>query len=172
MAGMEAKFDPLGMLAVLERHRVTYMLVGGVARVVQGAEELPRGLDIVPRLRAETLRRLGGALGELDARRVDGKRLSVDEESLAREPVLELMTNKGELKVVAQPEGTRGYDDLRRAARREYLGKGIRAEIASSPDLARMLAALGREQDADKLFELRRLIELERSRGRGIDRGL
>lgn len=164
----EPKFDPLGMLGTFERHRVTYIVVGGFARIVQGAEELTRGLDVVPRMRPEGLRRIGEALGELDARRADGKRFSFDEESLVREPVLELLTEKGELKLVAQPEGTRGYEDLHRAARREYLGKGIRAEVASPADLGRMLAALGREQDAGKLFELRRLMELERGLGVGL----
>jgi len=163
------RFDPLGLLGTLERHRVTYIVIGGFARIIQGAEELTRGVDVVPRLRTEEgLRRLGEALGELEARRADGKRFSFDAESLVREPVLELLTAKGELKLVAQPEGTGGYDDLRRAAGREYLGKGVRAEVASSADLGRMLAALGREQDAGKLFELRRLIELERGLGIGL----
>lgn len=170
MAGQEPRFDPLGLLGTLARHRVTYVVIGGFARVVQGAEELPRGLDVVPRMRTqEGLRRLGEALGELEARRADEKRFSFDEETLVREPVLELLTSKGELKLVAQPEGTGGYDDLRRAARREYLGKGVRAEIASTADLGRMLAALGREEDAGKLFELRRLMELERSLGVGLE---
>jgi hypothetical protein len=164
----ESKFDPLGLLGTFERHRVTYIVVGGFARIVQGAEELTRGLDVVPRMRSEGLRRLGEALGELDARRADGKRFSFDEESLVREPVLELLTDKGELKLVAQPEGTGGYEDLRRAARREYLGKGVRAEVASPADLGRMLAALGRVQDAGKLFELRRMMELERGLGVGL----
>ena len=65
------------------------------------------------------------------------------------------------------PEGTRGYDDLRRAANREPLGQGLRPSVASPGDLARMLAALGRDEDAEKLHQLRRLIELERARTRG-----
>lgn len=166
----EPRFDPLGLLGTFERHRVTYIVVGGFARIVQGAEELTHGLDVVPRMRPEGLRRVGDALGELDARRADGKPFSFDEESLVREPVLELVTAKGELKLVVQPEGTGGYEDLRRAARREYLGKGIRAEVASPADLGRMLAARGREQDAGKLFELRRLMELERGLGIELSR--
>jgi hypothetical protein len=169
VVGQGPKFDPLGLLKTLESHRVTYIVIGGFARIVQGAEELTYGLDVVPRMRTEEgLRRLGLALGELEARRADGKRFSFDQETLVREPLLELLTAKGELKLVVQPEGTGGYDDLRRASRREYLGKGIRAEIASPADLGRMLAALGREQDAGKLFELRRLIELERGMGVGL----
>jgi hypothetical protein len=67
--------------------------------------------------------------------------------------------------------GTRGgYDDLRRAATRERIGKGLRPSVASIGDLARMLAALGREQDLPPLQQLRTLAELERSLVRGIER--
>lgn len=86
--------------------------------------------------------------------------------------MLELQTDRGELKLIAQPAGTRGYDDLRRAANREPLGHGVRPAVASIGDLARMLAALGREQDLAPLGMLHRLAELERElgRGRGIER--
>ena len=57
-------------------------------------------------------------------------------------------------------------DDLRRHASREPLGRGVRPSVASVGDLARMLAALGREQDVPHLHELRRLRELERGPAR------
>jgi len=66
------------------------------------------------------------------------------------------------LKLVPEPAGTRrGFDDLRRAATREHIGEGLRPNVASLPDLARMAAALGREQDVERLRELRRMMELE-----------
>ncbi len=85
--------------------------------------------------------------------------------------MLELKTDAGELKVVPEPAGTRDYD-LRRAARREPLGQGLRPSVASIGDHVRMLAALGREQDRQPLLIVRRLIELEhvRSRGRVLER--
>jgi len=62
--------------------------------------------------------------------------------------VLALRTARGEVNVVPEPAGTgRGYDDLRRAATREHVGHGLRPSVASVPDLARMVAALGREAD-------------------------
>ena len=84
--------------------------------------------------------------------------------------VLELQTDAGELKIVPEPDGTRGYDDLRRRARREPIGRGLRPSVASPDDHARMLAALDREQDQVPLQTLQRLIELERElhRGRGL----
>lgn len=42
-------FDPRGLLAALDRHRVAYIIVGAFARVVQGADEITRSIDIVPR---------------------------------------------------------------------------------------------------------------------------
>ncbi len=170
MSSSRERFDPYAILAALDRHRASYVLIGGFARVLQGTEELTHGLDLAPSLRAENVRRLGLALEELDARLPNGKRPALDRD-LAMYEVLELRTDAGELKVVPEPVGTRGgYDDLRRAATREPIGRGLRPSVASIGDLARMLAALGREQDLQPLQQLRHLRELERSLVRGIER--
>jgi hypothetical protein len=155
-------FDPYAILAALDSRRVTYVVIGAFARVVRGAEEVPSGLDIVPSLRAENLRRLEVSLRDLEAVRVDCREISLDEAMTA---MIEATSPVGELKIVPEPEGTRGYDDLRRAATREHLGRGLRPSVASTGDLARMLAALGREQDSPKLQALRQVAELERSLG-------
>ncbi len=159
-------FDPYAILAALERRRVSYVVIGAFARVVQGAEEITHGVDVVPSIRGENLRRLALALEDLDAVRVDGEQLVLVKATIRDEPPLELRTPAGELKVVPEPAGTRGgYDDLRRAATREPIGKGLRPSVASTADLARMLAALGREDDMPKLLALRRLQALERTLG-------
>jgi hypothetical protein len=164
-------FDPIRVMEALNRQRVTYIIVGGLGRVIQGSDEITDGIDIVPSTRDENLRRLALALDDLNARRADGVALAL-ERDLARRPILELQTDAGQLKIVPEPAGTRGYDDLRRAARREPLGQGLRPSVASIGDHARMLAALDRAQDRQPLRTLRRLIELEheRSRGRVIER--
>ena len=159
-------FDPYAILAALERRRVSYVVIGAFARIVQGAEEITHGIDLVPAIRAENLRRLSLALEDLDASSVDAKQIVLDETTIRDEALLELRTPAGELKIVPEPAGTRaGYDDLRRAATREPIGKGLRPSVASTADLARMLAALGREADMPKLIALRRLQGLERSLG-------
>ena len=162
---MAESFDPLGILQALDNHRVSYIVVGSLARIIQGADEMTNGVDIVPPMREETLRRLDLALAELGARRTDRKKLTPLQNDSSPEPVLALSTDLGELKIVPQPEGTGGYDDLRRAATREYLGKGVRSSIASVGDLARMISALGREQDIPKLMAMRRIAELDVGRG-------
>ena len=161
----EPEFDPIGIFKALDRARVTYIVIGGLARVLHGTDELTNGVDIVPAMRDENLRRLDVALGELNSRRRDGKKNLAP----ADVDVLELETDLGELKIVPEPAGTRGYDDLRRAASREHLGSGVRVAIASVGDLARMTAALGREQDEPALRMLHRIAELDRSLGHGLE---
>jgi len=165
---MAGEFDPYALLHTLERQRVTYVVIGGLGRVLHGSGEITDGLDIVPSTREENLRRLGLALDELNARRRDGK-APVLERDLAGSGVLELETEAGELKIVPQPAGTQGYDDLRRRAERPPIGQGLRPAVASVDDHARMLAALDREQDRQPLEVLQRLIEIEHEIGHVIE---
>lgn len=174
MAGRaSADFDPYEALRALLAEGVSFVVIGAFARVVHGTRELTDGIDIAPSMREENVERLERALKHLDARRRDGRRL--DLAKLAR-PVVELETSAGKLKLVPEPTGTHGYDDLRRRAQREPLGRGLRPRIASADDLARMLGALDREQDVERLLRLRRLIELERQlvpeRSLELDRGV
>lgn len=162
-------FDPYELLSVLQARNVSFVVVGAFARVVRGTRELTEGIDITPSMREENLTRLEAALADLDARRTDGKTL--DLRSLPG-AVVELETRAGELKLVREPAGTRGYDDLRRRADREPLGRGLRPQIAATDDLARMLGALNRDQDVERLLRLRRLMNLEHQLGRELRRGI
>lgn len=166
----QPRFDPYAILAALEQEQTAYVLIGTFARVIEGSDEVTLGLDLTPSTRPENLRRLELALGAINARRADGRAPDLEQTDFDREPVLELETDHGQVKVVPFPEGTRGYEDVRRAAIREPIGRGLRPSVASPGDLARMLGALGREEDIPKLMMMRRLIELERGRGRSIER--
>jgi hypothetical protein len=160
-------FDPYALFAALERDRVSYVVVGGFARVVHGSAEASDGLDVVPSLRGENLRRLGRALEELEAPEPD-----LAERLTGSEPVT-AQTRAGELRIVPEPWGTRGYDDLRIRAFRENLGRGARPQVASLVDCVRMLEASERKLDTERLLRLRRLMELDRQlapeRGLSID---
>jgi hypothetical protein len=152
----QPSFDPYALFAALERQRIAYVVIGGFARVVHGSAELTDGLDVAPSLHPENLRRLGRVLDELGP----------DEPTLAerlesRDPVT-LQTPAGELRLVPEPWGTRGYDDLRIRANRDNLGQGFRPAVASVVDCVRMLDASERPPDAERLIRLRRMMELER----------
>ena len=75
----EEVFDPRGLLAALHRNHVSYVLIAGLARVIRGTDEVTSGVDICPSLRNPNVERLAAALVELEARRADRRRLSVDE---------------------------------------------------------------------------------------------
>jgi len=163
------RFDPLAIVAAFERQRASYVLVGAFARILQGADELTRGVDLAPSLRAKNLERVEAALEQLEAQAADRRKTPLGERIERGEELIPYRTKGGELKVVPTPAGTQGYDDLRRRARSEYLGKGVRAEVASINDLSRMLAARGREEDLELLLGMRRLHELERSLGPSLE---
>jgi len=169
MAAEEDAFDPYALFEALERHRVAYIVVGALGRVLHGSDEITDGIDVVPSMHDENVRRLGLALDDLNAHHRDGKPALVERDLVGR-PTLELETDAGELKIVPEPAGTRGYDDLRRRARRQPLGRGLWPSVASVDDHARMLAVLGREQDRQPLQTMQRVIELGHGISRGIER--
>jgi hypothetical protein len=156
------RFDPYAILQELENARTFFVLIGGLARVIQGSDELTEGLDIAPSLSQENSRRLGRALENMNARRADGNALVVTDLNPEREPVIELTTDYGQIKIVPEPAGTRGYEDLRVRANRERLGHGARPSVASPGDLVRMMEALDRQPDRLVLETMRRVLELER----------
>lgn len=168
----QAAFDPYALFEALDRERVNYVVVGGFARVVHGSGESTHGLDIVPSLRDENVRRLTRALEGLDGTGAAGGPIRPDE--LAQDTPFRAETRAGRLTVVPRPWGTRGYDDIRIRGNRENLGRGIRPHIASLVDLTRMLEASSLGEDTERLQRLRRLMELERQhrrhRGTGIER--
>jgi hypothetical protein len=163
-------FDPYAILQALEDHRVQYVLIGGLARVLQGTEEITRGIDIVPSTRGDNLQRLAAALQDLGATKPNGRKIDLSEATIAERPIIPLITEHGEMKVVPTPEGTRGFDDLRRAANREPLGRGVKPKVSSIGDLARMASAYDRERFYSQVMQLRRLTALEHSRSRVIER--
>ena len=164
-------FDPRAILAALDRHRVDYVLIGGLAQVIRGADITTTSVDICPSFAADNLDRLTRAAQDLDAAAVDGEPTELTDASLAAHPVISLATSAGTLRVVGAPEGAPiGFVDLRRAATKEHLGHGVQPVVASVGDLARMASALHRDQDLARLTQLRRIVELEARRPETISR--
>lgn len=171
MASVDQTFDPRVILAALERSYVNYVLIGGLARTLRGADEITAGVDVCPSLTSENIHRLERAVDELGARRADRRPLELSEQALSGEPLISLSSHAGTLNLVAAPAGApNGYADLRRAGTKEHLGHGLEPLVASIGDLARMAAALHRERDIARLPELRRIMELEADRHQTLAR--
>lgn len=155
---MTPTFDPLAVLATLERHRVSYVVIGELAGVLHGTGFTTKTIEITPALKNENLARLALAARDLGAPEADLAWLvGVAPDSGRRT----FETDHGTLAITATPAGTRGYDDLRRGANREPLGRGVRAPVASIPDLIRTFDADGQNHEVE--HRLRRAVDLERS---------
>jgi len=59
--------DVPALIAVLEAHRVRYVIIGSVAAQLYGVDAQPGDFDITPALDQKNLARLAGVLGEVDA---------------------------------------------------------------------------------------------------------
>jgi hypothetical protein len=156
------RFDPYALLHELHDKHVTYVIVGGLARVLRGSDEVTRNIDITPHDSAQNLGRLQEALANVGARRSDGRDLDLSKLDSTRDPFVSLITNVGEVNIVLEPAGTRGYDDLRRRATHEPIGEGLRPRVAGAGDLVRMLEALGRDHDRLVIETMQRVLELDR----------
>jgi hypothetical protein len=157
-----AEFDPLAILETLDRYRVRYVLVGGLAAVLHGAPHVTTDVDIVPEEGKENLVRLSAALKELGARiRVTGEPEGIPfdhaAESLARVRVWNLTTSLGDLDITFEPSGTRGYEDLRRDVVTLNI-HGVDVPVASLADVIRSKEAADRPRDRAALPALRELL--------------
>lgn len=147
------QLDPYRDLAGLEEQRVDYILIGSLARVLVGADEVPGGVDLVfPKgarlVTDDALRAIArpapGAMGR------DG------------DAWVYLSAGGAFIKAFEVPSGTKGHRDLRRRAERVHLGDGLRPWVAAPGDLVRMMEALGRPEQARALEAMRRVVELDR----------
>lgn len=161
------RLDVRRILEVLDRYRVDYVLVGGLAAAAHGATRATYDLDCCPDYTGDNLDRLAAAMVELDARlRVEGlgedERLSfpIDRHSLARLEVSTWRTDAGDLDILIGIPDLSGrivrYEELAtRAEHLELLGVGVAA--VSLDDLVASKEWAGRPKDHEALPELRRL---------------
>lgn len=85
--------------------------------------------------------------------------LPADPRLLARTEILNLTTDAGELDITRRPNGTDGYEDLKRGAHYQSLGQGLQIAIASLEDVIRSKTAAGRAKDLATLPQLRAALE-------------
>src|SRR5258705_7887575 len=147
-----AEFQPDEILAVLDRHDVTYVLIGGYAALLHGSTLPTTDIDITPRRDRDNLAKLVAALGELDARirvsdDVEPLQFQTSPESLSSATVLNLATRFGDLDLVIEPAGfPRGYDSLASGATVETIA-GVDVQVATLDDVIASKEAAGRDKD-------------------------
>lgn len=150
------------ILRRLTARGVDFVVIGGIAAVLHGSAQNTFDLDICFATDQGNLEALGEVLIGL------GPRLKGVEDKLPFTPdgrmlrgieVLTMVTELGELDVLARPVGSPGYDALRRDADRFDLG-GFSVLVASIEDLIAMKLAAGRKKDLAAVEELEAIQQL------------
>jgi hypothetical protein len=162
--------DAPAILEVLDRNRVRFVVIGGLAAQLQGGAYPTLDIDITPAPERANLARLATALTQMDARlRAEGlppggMRIPLDARTFAHVTTITFATAMGPIDVALRPDGTNGYGDLvRRSVEVEYEGQFAR--VAHLRDVIRSKQAAGRPKDVEQLPGLRRrLAEMERGR--------
>jgi predicted nucleotidyltransferase len=163
----ERPLDIGGLLAVLTRHGVNYVVIGGVATQAHGHRRTTMDLDLMPDPGSENLTRLGAALDELEARPAEadlGKAevSASDPERLAVAAIVPpLLTRHGQVHILEEPKGARTFDEVRKSALVVEVA-GVDVAIVSLDDLIRMKKAAGRPVDLEDVAALSEAEKRER----------
>jgi len=169
---LNSQFDPEHIVAILRRHEVKYLLVGGVACRLYGARRATSDLDLVPSGELDNLEQLARALRHLGARlRVGGISqreiasllIPLDGRTLRAFGTSTWMTNYGPVDVLlsmrTSPTRYETYSDLLQRASSVDLETGPLL-LASLDDIIASKSTANRPKDRQALPELRRLREL------------
>jgi hypothetical protein len=165
----EPLLDRDRIIECLSRHRVEYLLVGGIAAQMHGAIRPTGDFDSLPATSKENLDRLASAMRELDARlRVEGMTdeesralpLPIDAESLARMDISTWRTDAGDLDVLTaiptRDGGRARFTELVERSERVEIG-GLVVMVAGLDDIIASKEWADRPKDRDALVELREL---------------
>lgn len=159
---MPAALDARGLLELLVRHEVEFIVVGGVAAVLQGAPITTMDLDIVHRRSEANVGRLLAALDELEASYRLRPDLKPDAKALSGPGHHLLHTGRGPLDILGQVVGELGHDEL--SGRAEQLDVATTPVMVLELDfLIELKLRLGRTKDKLALPILRALLEERRS---------
>ena len=151
---------------MLTRHRVDFVIVGGVSAVLHGAPVTTFDLDVVHFRASENVARLLAALEELDAvyRAQPERQLRPGETHLASAGHQLLLTKFGPLDVLGMIGKSRNWQDLLGGARNMEIEPGIVVRVLDLETLIAVKEELGFPKDAAMLPLLRQAL---RERGGG-----
>ena len=152
--------DPRGLLKALADAEVRFVLIGGVAAVLQGVPVFTNDVDTVHARHADNRKRLAAALRSLGASyRRHAPRIEPKEDDRGFPGTHLLDTRLGNLDLIGVAVGGLDYERLLEHAREMDPGEGVHVLVADLALLTRMKEALGREKDRARLPDYRRALE-------------
>jgi len=149
---------PREIFQALGRHRVDYVVIGGVAVQAYGHQRVTRDIDIIPAPGEDNAGRLARALKDLDARLrgIDADLLGIDVTdpiTLAEGANFTLSTRAGNLDIMPDADGAPPYQQLRARAVVVELD-GYAVPVAGLDDLIALKRSTGRPIDLDDIAVL------------------
>lgn len=158
------------LLGTLSDRQVEFVVIGGFAVILHGAERFTKDVDIVPEPSAENLARLWDALAELEASPAELPDFRPEEIPVpfTLEGLIEgggnwmLHTRLGRIDVMQWVSGIESYEDLRTNSVATNVSQiGATVMFAGLDDLIAMKQAAGRPQDLIDITALRMAHGLE-----------
>jgi len=152
---IEPALDAERIFSILAKHRVDYVVVGGVAVQVHGHVRMTNDLDLIPAPDRANLGRLAGALRDLKARVLNpgSESLEIDAAMLPSATLWQLSTELGDIDLLHDAPGAAAFDELRSRSLVVRLGAN-EIPIAGRDDLIRMKRAAGRPVDLEDIAAL------------------
>lgn len=151
----QTPLDVEAILASLVRHRVDFVVIGGVASQTHGSMRMTADLDLIPAPTPENLERLAKALRSLGARVLNaGREMErITAELLPQATIWQFSTAAGGIDVIHEAPGSRPFDELRGDALLIGLGE-LEIPIVGLDDLIAMKLARGRPVDLEDVRTL------------------
>ncbi len=152
-------------LSDLVAHKVEFIVVGGVAAVLQGAPVQTFDLDIVYAIERKNIDRLLTFLEESDAifRTQPERRLRPNESHLAAGGHLNFQTRHGPLDILGTIGQNLGYEDLVRHSEEMEIADRTHVRVLDLETIIAVKEQLGTDKDRAVLPVLRETVRLKRS---------
>jgi hypothetical protein len=158
----EADFQAI--LKALRESDIEFIVVGGLAAILDGAPVNSFDVDVVPSREPANVRRLLPVLESMDAifRIQPARRLKPNESHLLGPGHLNLQTRYGWLDVLGTIGNGLGYVDLLPRSAELDIGEGLRVRVLDLETLIAIKEDLGSEKDRAMLPILRRTLAEKR----------
>lgn len=137
--------DFFELLKALENDKVEYVVIGGIALLINGGAVLTADIDLCIAFERENLNHLAAALNQFQPRLRNGTPVLLDEHAFGGEFVT-YFTNVGVIQIINRIQGYSHFQQLAEDSQVMTL-KGIPIHVASLKALEKMKTGTGRARD-------------------------
>ncbi|MGC4046048.1 MAG: nucleotidyl transferase AbiEii/AbiGii toxin family protein [Armatimonas sp.] len=155
------------ILTLLSEAEIRFVLIGGLAMILQGSNTFTSDIDITFAMDSENLERLTECINQLHPRPIgvfDNPSFAVSADIIHRWRFVLLKTDLGGIDLLKSPQGIDSFEGLYERASILDMG-GFEVHVASVDDLIAMKKTANRPKDQGHLLELLALKKLSEESG-------